>query len=166
MKRLSEEDVRRDIAALDTMDAPTLRERWREVYAARIREVLLRRGITYQLQVMAFGGLKPATVRHLTKLAKELRSERGAANGGRVSVTRQLPKPLPEAQLLREWRGSTEIVAVTSEGFAWKGKAYRTLSAVATAITGTKWSGPKFFGLLDRNPSQRATPNMLKGQRS
>jgi hypothetical protein len=56
----------------------------------------------------------------------------------------------PGTRLLREWNGSTEMVDVLADGFGWRGKTYRTLSAVAVAITGTKWSGPKFFGLVDQ----------------
>ena len=55
----------------------------------------------------------------------------------------------PGTRLLREWNGSTEMVDVLPNGFGWRGKTFGTLSAVAVAITGTKWSGPKFFGLVE-----------------
>jgi len=158
MKRPTKEEVEREIAALDGVEAPALRLRWRELYRRdpppRIRAGLLRRGIAYQLQVLAFGGLKPQTIRLLRKLAAEFRASRQVIADGNVepatvparaaSVRRTLS---PGTQLYREWNGTTEIVEVSADGFVWRGKRYRTLSAVAVAITGTKWSGPKFFGL-------------------
>jgi len=53
----------------------------------------------------------------------------------------------PGARLIREWNGSSHIVEVVEDGFLWNGKRYRSLSAIARAITGTRWSGPRFFGL-------------------
>jgi len=157
MKRPDPQTVERDIAALDDMDAPALRLRWQAVYGRpappRIREVLLRKAIAYQLQVLAFGGLKRATVRRLAKIAAALREERkrrlaGRPTGDKLDVVQ--PKRLAlGTQLLREWRGATEVVDVIADGFVWRGTTYRTLSAAAFAITGTKWSGPKFFGLKD-----------------
>lgn len=61
---------------------------------------------------------------------------------------RNLRKSLePGTRLVREWNGSTHVVEVTERGFVWNGQAYRSLSAVARAITGARWSGPRFFGL-------------------
>jgi len=164
MKRPDPQTVERDIAALDEMDAPALRLRWQAVYGRpappRIREVLLRKAIAYQLQVLAFGGLKPATVRRLAKIADALREERkrrlaGGAAGGKLDIVQ--PKRLAVGtQLLREWRGATEVVDVIADGFVWRGTTYRTLSAAAFAITGTKWSGPKFFGLKDNTNRVRS----------
>ncbi len=56
---------------------------------------------------------------------------------------------------MREWNGVTEVVDVVADGLFWRGTTYRTLSAVAVAITGTKWSGPKFFGLTPPRPGLR-----------
>src|SRR3569833_506847 len=151
MKRPSKGELERQILELEQLDTKALQQRWREVYRRepppRIRAVLLRRFIAYQLQVLAFGGLKPKTVRLLRKLATELREKRarylaGQAEGGdtRLSMPRALVLS-PGTQLMREWNGSTEIVDVTDEGLVWRGKQFSTLSAVATAITGTKWSG-------------------------
>jgi hypothetical protein len=107
------------------------------------------------LQELVFGGPQPKTVRLLRKLATELRAQRTEkrlalsaddASLGRATASR--PTLASGSQLMREWNGSTEIVDVTREGFRWRGNNYRTLSAVAVAITGTKWSGPKFFGLV------------------
>jgi hypothetical protein len=116
---------------------------------------------------LAYGGLKPETVRLLRSLAAELRSQRSGRSFDSTVAHEDVPvraaaiRPIlsPGTQLMREWNGSTEIVDVTREGLVWRGKTYRTLSAVAVAITGTKWSGPKFFGLTPAKPCGRAKPS-------
>lgn len=159
MKRPIKEEVEREILALDTLDTKALKARWRVLYRKypppTFRARLLRLGIAYRLQELAFGGLQPRTVRLLRKLALELRAQRAekrSASGVGVSPPERTPATRPHlstgSQLMREWNGATEIVDVTDEGFRWRGNDYRTLSAVAVAITGTKWSGPKFFGLV------------------
>jgi hypothetical protein len=159
VKRPTREEVEREILALDTLDTKSLKARWRILYRQypppTFRPRLLRLGIAYRLQELAFGGLQPRTVRLLRKLALELRAERAEKRlASAVSVSPPEPSKSIRphlssgSQLMREWNGSTEIVDVTDEGFRWHGKDYRTLSAVAGAITGTKWSGPKFFGLV------------------
>lgn len=157
MNRPSKEEVEREILALDALDTQALKARWRVLYRKypppTFRPRLLRLGIAYRLQELTFGGLQPRTVRRLRKLALELRAQRvekRLASGSEVSPPERTPATRPHlstgSQLMREWNGSTEIVDVTDEGFRWHGKDYRTLSAVAVA--GTKWSGPKFFGLV------------------
>jgi len=153
MKRLTKEEVERELAALDGLDTKTLKDKWASVYRRdpppKIRARLLRLGIAYRLQELAFGGLKPQTVRMLRRLAAELRAERV----DKLAGTGVIPTPAagrnlsPGTRLMREWHGSMEIVDVIADGFEWRGTTYRTLTAVACAITGTKWSGPKFFGL-------------------
>ena len=69
---------------------------------------------------------------------------------------------------MREWNGVTQVVEVLPEGFMWRGASYRTLSAVACAITGTKWSGPKFFGLdssagAPSKAGERSSPRLRTG---
>lgn len=168
MKRMSKEQVEREIAALDTLDTKALQVRWLELYEreppSRIRARLLRLGIAYRLQEKAYGGLKPQAVRLLRKLAAEQRSDRvskrSVLEAPDVAIPQwfatQSPLLSPGTQLMREWNGSTEVVDVVTDGFTWRGTRYRTLSAVAVAITGTKWSGPKFFGLTPPAPTQRS----------
>lgn len=165
MKRLSKEDVEREIAALDTLDTKALQQKWSALYErdppSRIQAGLLRLGIAYRLQEKAFGGLKPKTIRHLQKLAAGLRAARASAetqDNAETPVRRSVFQTLtlsPGTRLLREWNGSTEVVDVVPDGLVWRGTTYRTLSAVAVAITGTKWSGPKFFGLTPPRPRLR-----------
>lgn len=173
MKRPSKEEVDREILALNTLDTKALQARWRVLYRKypppTFRARLLRLGIAYRLQELAFGGLQPRTVRLLRKLALELRTQRAEkrlASVSEVSLPERVAPTRPHlstgSQLMREWNGSTEIVDVTDEGFRWHGKDYRTLSAVAVAITGTKWSGPKFFGLVASLGPARASSRPLR----
>lgn len=163
MKRPTPEEVEREIAALDGMDITALQNRWRELYRVeppfKVRSKFLRTAVAYRLQEQLHGGLRPATKRLLRRIAEEARTNRPAPRGGHTAppalgtaeAATILSKRIvlnPGTRLVREWAGRTEIVDVLASGFGWRGKTYRTLSAVAVAITGTKWSGPKFFGLL------------------
>lgn len=155
MKRRTATEVERDVDALRTMDIKALRVRWRAVLKTepppKMQSGFLRLAIAYRLQELAFGGLKPEAVRQLRKYAKAIEARKAAkelgASSSRVVAFDAQTSLSPGTRLMREWNGSTELVDVIVGGFVWRGTAYRTLSAVAVAITGTKWSGPKFFGL-------------------
>ena len=173
MKRLTVEEVEREISALDGLDLKALQTRWRELYKVeppfKIRSGFLRRAIAYRLQELVFGGLSPKTRRQLKAIANEARARRqGAAAGRARDGAEATPVPprrrilSPGTRLLREWNGSTEIVDVLVDGFGWRGKTYRTLSGVAVAITRTKWSGPKFFGLTGNTAANRTTPRPME----
>tara|TARA_R110000787_G_scaffold27063_3_gene75288 strand:- start:274 stop:702 length:429 start_codon:yes stop_codon:yes gene_type:complete len=131
--------VDREIAALDSMDRSALMQRWRTAYGqdapARLSRILMKKAIAYEIQVRAFGGPSARTIRSLKAAAK---------SGAAVAPRRQ---PGRGTRLVREWNGILHEVDVLDEGFMWRGQLYRSLSAVAFAITGTKWSGPKFFGI-------------------
>jgi hypothetical protein len=167
VKRLTKEEVERELVALDALDAPALREKWKQLYRRdpppRIRARLLKLGVAYRIQELALGGLKSETVRLLRKLAAELRAERrskltGSAENAAVPHAMSVaPRFSPGTQLMRSWNGSTQIIEVTTDGYVWRGSTYRTLSAVAQAITGTKWSGPKFFGLKKGAATKRSS---------
>ncbi|MFN4281605.1 MAG: DUF2924 domain-containing protein [Alphaproteobacteria bacterium] len=135
-----------ELATLPHRSLEGLRQSWTELFgitAPYVGEDLLVRMIAYRLQERAYGGLPASTSRKLRKIASDLRSDRKATclpNGPRIA---------PGVQLLREWKGETEVVQVTTSGFVWRGQNYRSLSAVARAMTGTRWSGPRFFGLPD-----------------
>ena len=101
---------------------------------------LLARAVVHRIQEKAFGRLRPAAARRLRRLA-------GGIDGGGANGPSAGPALKPGSRLLREWRGETQVVEVTHEGLVWKGNRYRSLSAVARAITGVRWSGPRFFGL-------------------
>jgi hypothetical protein len=107
------------------------------------------------MQELARGGLHPEPQGALLRIAREFK-ETGAA----TICTR--PALKPGTRLVREWRGRTHEVLVLDDGFAWQGRHYRSLSAIARKITGTAWSGPLFFGLKPNRPATRrssATPD-------
>ncbi|MHA6732033.1 DUF2924 domain-containing protein [Devosia sp. A369] len=157
MKRRTPVDVAQDVDALRDMDAKALRIRWRAVLKteppAKMQSPFLRLAIAYRLQELAFGGLKPAALRQLRNYGKSLdvRPSTVGADGlqpTKVVVFDARASLSPGTRLMREWNGTTHLVDVVEGGFVWRGGLYKTLSATAVAITGTKWSGPKFFGLL------------------
>jgi hypothetical protein len=102
----------------------------------------------------ALGDLDAATIRLLKQIAA------GGTKMDSVALTAEFDHRRSELKpgtiLMREWNGRPERVRVIDEGFAWKGKTYDSLSSVAFAITGTKWNGPRFFGLRDKQPDQAA----------
>jgi hypothetical protein len=182
LKRLTREAVDREIAGLEALDIAALQNRWRELYKLpppfKIRSGFLRRAIAYRLQELLLGGLKLQTKRELRRIAERARLNR-AYSGGKpladddsIASESMLPRRRilsSGTRLLREWNGTTEVVDVLAEGFGWRGKTYRTLSAVAVAITGTKWSGPKFFGLVTTKkpkPVGAMVPNTGRRPRS
>jgi len=132
-----------EIAALAGLGIKHLKSRWRELYDTepppRISRELLTRALAYRLQEKVFGGLAPATRRLLERVANDLSSHHA-----RLSLAR---KAAPGTLLIREWRGATHQVMVHDYGVAYHGKRYGSLSEVARLITGTRWSGPLFFGL-------------------
>ena len=156
MKRPTLDEVEREIAALESLQTPALQQRWRELFRIdpppRIRAGFLRRAIAYRLQELVHGGLKPSTKRQLRMHAEQARARR-MGNGTDARPETRLPMPRQRVtlsvgtRLMREWNGVMQVVEVGADDFVWRGTTYRTLSAVACAITGTKWSGPKFFGL-------------------
>ncbi len=136
-------DLEATIRELADLPRPDLTERWRQLYRAAppkgISRPLLTRAVAYGMQVKHYGGLKPALRRQLRKLA----------DGGSAQAVANLKseKVVPGMRLIREWNGSSHVVEVVDGGFVWNGKRYGSLSAVARAITGARWSGPRFFGL-------------------
>ena len=127
------------LAELDTLSIGELRGRWVILTgraAPRLGTPLLRLAVAYEIQVKAFGGLSRPTQQRLAQLA--------AAK----TVTRQA---LPGMRLVREWNGTAHVVTIDEKGdIEWNGKSWRSLSEVAREITGTRWSGPAFFGLRQR----------------
>ena len=121
-----------------------LRHEWRRLYRGappRISRDLLIRGIGYRLQEIQHGGLGKSTRRKLKTLAKMLLTE------GRVAPDPGLSLK-PGARLVREWHGRTHTVTVTEDGFEYAGTNYPSLTKIAEKITGARWSGPRFFGLV------------------
>ncbi len=133
-----------EIAALLEATSANLKERWRALYRSepprRISRDLLIRALAYRIQEKALGGLKPSTRRLLIKVAADASDRRP------IEVAPE-PSIKPGTVLLREWHGAQHQVIVREDGIVFNGKRYKSLSQVAYRITGTKWSGPLFFGL-------------------
>lgn len=105
---------------------------------------LLSRAVSWKEQERLHGGLKAETLRHLKSLAKQL------DRSGELDLERQVTLKAG-TRLVREWNGRTIHVAVQDDGFVYDGQKYPSLSHVARAVTGTRWSGPRFFGLRQRS---------------
>jgi len=136
-----------EIARLRDLDLEGLRTRWRAVTGRKapphLPKHLLLRLLAYRIQADALGDLDQAMIRYLDRIAS-------------VGRSATIPVPIPQARTLkpgtllrREWNGVVHAVTVTPDGFAWSGSPYTSLSQVARAITGTRWSGPRFFGLRE-----------------
>ena len=135
---------------LEQLSRAELRALWTEELAenppASLGRDILALGIAYARQERLCGGLPKPVAKELDRLLAYV-----LGNG---NDTRELPtKPLPRAGtiLVREWQGTAHYVTVTDEGFLWNGKPHSSLSSIARAITGTKWNGPRFFGLRNVN---------------
>jgi hypothetical protein len=140
-----------EIAALQSLDVARLRTRRRTLYRsgapARFSRDLLMQAVAYRLQERALGGLKPATRRLFQRVAAAAHARRPL----KLAPRRRLE---PGAVLIREWHGVKYKVAVREDGFSFRGQHYRSLSAVARLITGSRWSGPLFFGLKHRTKAE------------
>jgi len=132
------------LEALNRMSLVQLKAEWRRVYKAPSPSAfttdLLIRGIGYRLQEQALGGLAIEHRRELEQLAAQVLP---GAERARAAAPSRLK---PGSRLVRRWRGETYIVAVTRDGFEFQDRRYKSLSHIAQEITGTKWSGPRFFG--------------------
>jgi hypothetical protein len=144
--------VDEEIAHLRGLDLKGHRARWLSVFQrpapAHLTRHLLFAVIAYQLQVDRFGDLDHATRQVLDRTVAK---ETGPAMSAHLASLDQKRTGLtPGTVLVREWDRRSQRVVVMADGFAWNGKTYDSLSKVAFAITGTKWNGPRFFGLRDK----------------
>ncbi len=137
-------DVGEEISGLRRLGPGALHRRWRELYGTepppKAGADFLRRAIAHRLQGQACGGLPAAMRRRLERLAVE--SFR--------TKTKATPPPStlkPGTRLRREWQGGAHEVEVLTDGFAYGGSRFASLSEIARKITGTRWNGPLFFGL-------------------
>jgi hypothetical protein len=141
-----------EIAHLRGLDLGGLRARWQSVFQrqapAHLTRHLLFAVIAYRIQADHFGDLD-----HKTKqvLDRTVAKEAGPITSARLASFDQKRIELsPGTVLVREWDRQSQRVMVMADGLAWNGQTYDSLSKVAFAITGTKWSGPRFFGLRDK----------------
>jgi Protein of unknown function (DUF2924) len=139
------------IAALKTMPVADLKGRWRKLFDAEpppYNRRFLESRLAYRIQELAYGGLKPETLERLAALAQQLdgkptKRARSAQN-----------RPITGTRLVREWQGIEHSVMVRDEGYEYRGRPYKSLSAIARLITGTRWNGWTFFGLKNQRTRQ------------
>ena len=126
------------LAEIETMDRAALVAAWDLVFGApvpkRLSSPFLRRFLAFEMQARERGGLPKGFV---GKLQNAVRDGRDASSAALK----------PGGRLIREWNGATHVVDVIKCGFVWNGQRYASLSPIARAITGARWSGPRFFGL-------------------
>jgi hypothetical protein len=143
---------------LQGLGLAALRQQWAELFGVApvtrtSRDVLIR-GIAWRLQEDVHGGLSKSTRRRLVQLAADL-GQNGVVRAAQTTAFKSGTK------LVREWKGRVHEVMICEDGYVWTGKRYRSLTQVARLITGTRWSGPRFFGL---EATQKPPPdNSRKG---
>ena len=151
MPRVAVDDtaLEAEIGRLPALSLLELRNRWKALFGhpapKSLRRNFLARAVAYQMQVEAYGGLSVATKRRLREIANAVRNGDGNAMLGSSRIK-------PGTQMIRQWQNTTHTVTALVEGFEWNGRTYKSLSAVANAITGTNWNGFAFFG-IKRAPS-------------
>ncbi len=133
------------LAALKTTPTLDLKAQWRDLFETEpppFNRRYLESRLAYRIQELAYGGLKSQTVKRLEALGEQL-------DGGNITTRRIRAdlKPIAGTRLIRDWQGVEHIVTVTQDGFDFQGRPYQSLSAIARAITGTRWNGWVFFGL-------------------
>jgi hypothetical protein len=133
-----------ELAALHRTTAVDLRTQWRRLYRAhppkKLSRDLLELGVAWKLQERVLGGLSAVTKRQLAQLAQTLEGKSDIAKARKVNLK-------PGARLVRAWGGETHEIVVVEDGFVWRGETWGSLSAIAREMTGTRWSGPRFFGV-------------------
>ena len=146
--------IRDEIAHLRGLDLKGLRSRWQSVFQRpppdHLPRHLMFAIIAYRIQADRLGDLDHETGQVLD------RKDSGAKMSARlVSFDQKRTELTPGTVLVREWDRRSQRVMVMADGFAWNGQTYDSLSKVAFAITGTKWNGPRFFGLRDKDDRSR-----------
>jgi hypothetical protein len=148
------DEVRAKVARLPSLPTAKLRSVWEEVFVSpahpKVRREVMIPILAYRIQELAYGGLQKETITRLQKVGRELeKAPEGLKSGQMKTGTR----------LLRHWGGDTHEVTVTDDGYSYRGKVYKSLSSVARQITGTRWSGPLFFGLTANGEEKAGTQN-------
>jgi len=136
------------VAGLKALPIPHLKQQWRELFETEpppYNRRFLEHRLAYRIQELAYGGLKREMIERLRALAEDL-------DGGDPARRRRPAKdrPIAGTQLIREYQGVEHCVTVRDDDYEYQGRPYKSLSAIARAITGTRWNGLLFFGLKNR----------------
>lgn len=146
--------VEAELDRLAKMPIVQLRTKYRELFRTDPPKAfgpdLLRRSIAHRIQEQAYGGLSRTTKRLLDQMVKAYATK----PNGKIVLPRRIK---PGAVLVREWKDRSHRVMVLADGFAYDGKTFGTLSEIAVLITGTRWNGPRFFGLRPTAESEEPT---------
>lgn len=132
------------LAALKTAPVAGLKQKWRDLFEREpppYNRRFLESRLAYRIQELAYGGLSEQTIARLDALADELEGKKPKRQHSPVD------RPMAGTRLIREWRGVEHCVTVRQEDFEYKGRPYKSLSAIARLITGTQWNGLVFFGM-------------------
>lgn len=144
--------IESEVAQLRGLGPEGLRARWRSAFRraapVHLPKHLLFAMLAYRLQAEVMGDLDAETLRFLKQIDQA--SSKAAAAPVAEQFEQRRRQLSPGTKLTREWNGQHHRVMVLDEGFAWEGVTYKSLSEIAKAITGTKWNGPRFFGLRDK----------------
>ncbi len=146
------DSVVKQIADLDNLNYAQLCQRWRTLFGkdptASNRPYLIKR-LAYRIQEIAYGGLSEPARKTMDDIldAHGFDANGGRLNGRRPEKMYKAGVPVPGTRFIREWKDNTYEVTVVNGGFEFEGRRYRSLSAIAQAITGTHWNGRAFFGL-------------------
>jgi hypothetical protein len=147
-------DIENDLVGLSRAPIKQLRKRWRAVFRteppAAFGPDLLRRSIAQRLQEQHYGGLSASAQRQLNQIVKAIANK----PSGRIELPRRIKSG---SVLVRTWKDKSHRVMVLDEGLAFEGRTYASLSEIAREITGTRWNGPKFFGLREAKPIDKET---------
>ena len=142
--------VLKQLAELDRLDFGILKERWRALFGTEpsgYNRVFLTKRLAHRIQEVAYGGL-PQSARARADRILEEKGYDELGRPGRSQPATKAVEPIVEGTVLvREWDGELHRVTVLADGFEYRGRPYRSLSVIARTITGTNWSGPRFFGL-------------------
>jgi hypothetical protein len=148
-------DVETELDRLGSLPIAALRARYHELFRSEPPPAfgpdLLRRSIAQRVQEKAYGGLS----REAKKLLSQLVRSMASGNAGRLEVPQRIKSG---SELVRIWNDQTHRVSVLAKGFAYQGEVFASLSEIANRITGTRWNGPKFFGLRTTSREAGKTP--------
>lgn len=144
-------DLDAQLERLPRIKTRELRVLWGETFGIsphpKLRRELLIPILAYRLQERSLGGLKPSTMGRLRAIVSEMGEGKRAATVSRLG-------PRPGTRMVRQWQGKLHEVVTLENGFMYDGHKYRSLSEIARVITGTRWSGPAFFGLKRRKSEE------------
>jgi hypothetical protein len=156
--------IEEEIAQLRDLDLSGLRLRWRNTFGKpapeHLSRFLLFRVIAYRLQADRIGDLDHETLKVLARAVGQA-DQPSRLPTELIKLDQKRFVPPPGTVLVREWDRASHRVLVMPDGFAWNGKTFDSLSKVALAITGTKWNGPRFFGLRDKQSGFNAGEDIL-----